>query len=388
MQSQTLPAKSPQPALGLRTAAPCTCRPTVCKCRVGTNNFLNTAGERLCWGGREERGPGKERAGDAWTWKKRKRSSYEKRGRSTQRAPRSRAPAQHRPWAKAVQRYGHLWPPPPAAPAVAVAAPGVGSCCPEPRWRQGDLPGHTSDTPLWTSAILPNPAIWGGNGAFLDVSLLVSKAPVHGAWLTATCFRRSSEISVENERALQQEGDGANTEGPFSVALLPVRCHKTCCCLLAWISAPKGVKQNGLKLKILQSHGAIPRLPETIAVHEESVLSTEIQKYLLIKITTRSTARQFQDTWTVSMFSWFTWIFGERMNSLPAGTDIQLKTILMDRRTVRPCIPFQTAVRECRDVQVSGQLGIVIHQGNLKLSLALIWNQFFRPHSIKVRPLP
>lgn len=102
---------------------------------------------------------------------------------------------------------------------------------------------------------------------------------------------------MENERALQQEGDAANTEGPFSVALLPVSCHKTRCCLLAWISAPKGVKQNGLKLKILQSRGTIPRLPETIAVqHEESVLSTEIQKYLLIKITTRSTARQFQDT--------------------------------------------------------------------------------------------
>lgn len=76
------------------------------------------------------------------------------------------------------------------------------------------------------------------------------------------------------------------------------------------------------------------------------------------------------------------------MNSLPAGTDIQLKTILMHRHTERPCSPFQTAVRECRDVQVSGQLGIVIHQGNLKLSLALIWNQFFCPHSIKVRPLP
>ena len=100
---------------------------------------------------------------------------------------------------------------------------------------------------------------------------------------------------MEIERALQWEGDSANTEGPFSVALLPVSCHKTRCCLLAWISAAKGVKQNGLRLKILQSHSAIPCLPETIAVCEESVLSTEIQKYLLIKIT-RSTARQFHDT--------------------------------------------------------------------------------------------
>lgn len=72
------------------------------------------------------------------------------------------------------------------------------------------------------------------------------------------------------------------------------------------------------------------------------------------------------------MFSRFTWIFGERVNSVSAETDIQLKTVLMHRRTEGPCSPFQTAVRECRDVQVSGQLGIVIHQGNLKLSLALI----------------
>lgn len=47
------------------------------------------------------------------------------------------------------------------------------------------------------------------------------------------------------------------------------------------MSASSGVKHNGLRLKILQSYGAIACLPETIAVREESVLSTEIQKYLL-----------------------------------------------------------------------------------------------------------
>lgn len=83
------------------------------------------------------------------------------------------------------------------------------------------------------------------------------------------------------------------------------------------------------------------------------------------------------------MFSRFTWIFGEQTNSVSAGTDIQLKTALMRRCTDRPRGPFQTAVRECRDVQVSGQPGTAVHQGNLKLTLALTWNQFFHPHSIK-----
>lgn len=174
----------------------------------------------------------------------------------------------------------------------------------------------------------------------------------------------------------------------------PSRLH---CCLpaaikhaavSAWMSASSGVKHSGLRLKIFQSHSAIPCLPETITAPEESVLSTEIPKHLLTKTIPRSTARQFRDTCTVSMFCQFTWIFGARMNSVSTGTDIQLKTMLMHRRTERPCSPFQTAVCKCRDVHVSSQLGIVIHQGKLKLSLALIWNQFFRPHSIKVRPLP
>lgn len=75
------------------------------------------------------------------------------------------------------------------------------------------------------------------------------------------------------------------------------------------------------------------------------------------------------------------------MNSVSAGSNIQLKPILMHRCTERQCSAFQTAMHKCRAIQVSGQLGIVIHQGNLRLTLALIWNQFFCPYSIKVRPL-
>lgn len=61
--------------------------------------------------------------------------------------------------------------------------------------------------------------------------------------------------------------------------------------LSAWISAPKDIKQNGLRLKVLQS----PCLPEITAVCEEPVVTTEIQVYQLIKTVTLSTARQFQD---------------------------------------------------------------------------------------------
>lgn len=73
------------------------------------------------------------------------------------------------------------------------------------------------------------------------------------------------------------------------------------------------------------------------------------------------------------------WIFAEQMNSLSTGADIQLKTILMHRHTERPCSPFQTAMREREDAQVSGQPGIVIHQDNLKLKFSTYLESILPP---------
>lgn len=53
------------------------------------------------------------------------------------------------------------------------------------------------------------------------------------------------------------------------------------------------MQNNGLKLQVLKTHS--PCLPETTAVCEEAVVSTEIQAYQLIKIVTMSTAGQLQD---------------------------------------------------------------------------------------------
>ena len=159
MWDQPLPPKSPQPVLGLRTAAPCTSRLTVCKCQAGANNFLYTAGEERCWGDRRREGARKRKGQGRPGHGKREREEATRRGVGTRRQPPQERPSSiaSRPsWCDGV---AHLWPPPPAAPAAAAAALGVRSYCPEPRCRQGDLPGHASDAPLWTSAILPNPAI-------------------------------------------------------------------------------------------------------------------------------------------------------------------------------------------------------------------------------------
>lgn len=145
--------------------------------------------------------------------------SYEKRGRSTQSATPG-VPLQHHLWARAVWLCG-----------TSLVTPSCSSRCGSagcllllsraPLRARGPPRAHLPYTSL-DSAILTNPAICKGNGALLAASLAKP--------LPLSCVA-SLEISVENERPLQREGGGANTEGPFSVALLPASGHKTCCCL-------------------------------------------------------------------------------------------------------------------------------------------------------------
>lgn len=70
------------------------------------------------------------------------------------------------------------------------------------------------------------------------------------------------------------------------------------------------------------------------------MLSTEIQKYLLIKIATPSTARQFQDTRPVCVLSYRARIFCEQKNRLWAGAAPFLQTALPHRQTEGPCKPL------------------------------------------------
>lgn len=131
------------------------------------------------------------------------------------------------------------------------------------------------------------------------------------------CVHRSLEISVENDDHFSRRAVPMLRANSHCTAACYV--HRICCNLLVRVSASEGVEQNGLGLVIFQS--SVLCLLETTAVCKESVLSTEIQKYLLIKIATPSTARQFQDTCPVCVLSHLARIFGEQMNSLSASAD-------------------------------------------------------------------
>lgn len=140
-------------------------------------------------------------------------------------------------------------------------------------------------------------------------------------WLTVTAFTdHSSRRAVPTLRA-------------NSHCTAACYVHRVCCNLLVWVSASKGGKQNGLGLVILQS--SVLCLLETTAV-----LSIEIQKYLLIKIATPSTARQFQDTHPVCALSHHARIFGEQKNRLSAGAATFLQTALPHRQTEGPRKPL------------------------------------------------
>ena len=160
------------------------------------------------------------------------------------------------------------------------------------------------------------------------------------------CFRRSPGISAENQRPSQQERDGASPERHFAAAQPPVRRHKAHCCLLAWMSAPSGVKHHGLRLKTRQSHGAVPCLPETTAAHAEPALPTETPDHLLIKTITRSIARPFWDTGTISMFCCSTWIFGEWTNRNCDPTQ-NLPDAQTNGRTTRPLPDSRARMQRC-----------------------------------------
>lgn len=134
--------------LGLRTAAPHTSRLTVCTCQAGANNFLNTDGEELCWGGRRRDGAHKREGLGSPGHGRREMEEAMRRGVGAHSQPPQGCPSSITSGPGRCGGVAHLWSPPPAAPAVAV--PAVCSCCPEPRCGQGDLPGHTSHTPLWT----------------------------------------------------------------------------------------------------------------------------------------------------------------------------------------------------------------------------------------------
>lgn len=89
----------------------------------------------------------------------------------------------------------HLWAPPPTVLPSTAAAPVFAPAALIPL-QQRDLLQHTSDTLLWTSAILANLTVWGGARAFPSPSLLAKPLSLQTV-LTVVALKRPRGISVE-----------------------------------------------------------------------------------------------------------------------------------------------------------------------------------------------